>query len=321
MTQVDKLVALLKTERPLHVPMGKADNKTMALVDLVLDLRLDNEQLRQENAYLRQLLQEMEENPDFVAQLLAEPSLPPTTPDTAVAPHPTTPATTDTHDQNRDEDDDMDEPIIDWEALYFETRPSLPFHHHNNHNNHSPHYASSANHANGNGHNGNGRNGHISVAPAPPAPKEAERRYDDKNESNLPDAPQPTPTTIEAISMEQLMADIVQHERETPDMGQKPVSEPDLAPKSSSSFAAILRDPVTGRRLAELSLDGPLITSRDLAGNQRRIWGFQLVDGNLRAEWRRGKHLYLCLKNGTAVRVRIAGLPSDASNNGFVELV
>lgn len=302
MEQVKQLVALMKaSERPLNVPMGKSDNKMMTLLDLVLDLRLDNEQLRQENEYLRQLLQELEKIQDSgrADDLM---------PEDAWLPDDESLEALDELlvQQQQDAEDD----IIDWEALYFETRPS----------DNTPY--TSPTHQNGQqgAHRNGNYKGHISAVVD--VPEQAQN------------GSEPSPTTIEAVSLEQLMDEIAEHEEgreestNSAPMPPQPSSAPAAVPHvahepsaASSAFDAILRDPVTGRRLAEVSLEGPLITSRDLAGNQRRVWGFRMVDGNLRSEWRRGKHLYLCLKNGTAVRVRVAGLPSDESNSGYVELV
>ncbi len=298
MEQVNnRLAMLMKVGRPLNVPMGKGDNKMQTLLDLVLDLRLDNEQLQQENAYLRQLLQELEGNPGLVNELFkhASPSATPRDEAPSNGWHETPEGAT-----------------IDWEALYFDPRPWPKK---------ETHASYDATHSKSQ----NGKNGQHHFAAVAEMPDTPLASVPQKNEADR----EPEPTTIESISLEQLMAEIGEHKQDEPAPAHAAKFSPAPNPKAETeangvgrtAFDAILRDPVSGRRLADVVLEEPLISSRDLAGNQRRVWGFRLVQGSVQAEWRRGKHLYLCLKNGTAVRVRVAGLPSDESNNGYVELV
>jgi hypothetical protein len=281
-----QLLAVIRGEKPLNlnVPLGKSEDKLQTLLGLVVDLREDNERLHQENSYLRQLLQELESNPNLAHRWFAA------EPETAASPpEPTA----------EQEIIPAAEPAFDWEALYFDTQPALSSSH--GHGRVEMGYGHGMNgyHSNGNGHNHGHANGHSNGAYVVYAPP-----------------PTPAPPPVESISLETLMQEI------TPPPTAKPTPTAVFAkPDPKPAFNAILRDPVSGRRIAEVALEGSLITSRDLSGNERRVWGFRLLQGSVQSEWRRGKHLYLCLKNGTAVRVRVAGLPSDESNHGYVEFV
>lgn len=315
MEQVQNHLATWRqSSSPLNVPMGKSEHKMQTLLDLVLDLRVDNTRLQEENAYLRQLVQELEDQGQRLDGMVTGA---------------TSPASSSTP---------FVEESFDWEALYFDTRPTMP----------KKREHQEPVHSNGHGKNGtNGQHGqnahHFAPPPSPPSPPKEE--------------PRPTPpTAVEAMTLEQLMSDMLSSEPELepepaiaisdaheqaeesdlladffhfeapdepaeamPETPAKRDTKPTLM--TQPPFDAILRDPISGRRLAEVLLEGSLISSRDVAGNQRRVWGFRLLRGDVKAEWRRGKHLYLCLKNGTAVRVRVAGLPADESQNGYVELV
>ena len=311
MEQVNnRLAMLMKSSRSLNVPMGKGDNKMQTLLDLVLDLRLDNEQLQQENAYLRQLLQDLEGNPGLVDELF-----------TTAVDKPSAKSGQESTANGWDETPEGG--TFDWEALYFEPRSALEK------GIHVPYDATQGNGQNGhqrqNSQNGQHHGRAIAFKHQDSAVAEDRDNFFDASQKNKAEI-ESERTTVESISLEQLMAEILEPQQDKPASLRAAKSAPvpearEAEDVGQTAFDAILRDPVSGHRLADVVLQGSLISSRDLAGNQRRVWGFQLVQGSVQAEWRRGKHLYLCLKNGTAVRVRVAGLPSDESNNGYVELV
>ena len=79
-----------------------------------------------------------------------------------------------------------------------------------------------------------------------------------------------------------------------------------------------LRDPNTGHRLAKVTLNKE---QTQIINRQHLLRGFQMIQGNLIHAWSLQQRLFLCVKNGQAIPVRIAAMPHETDGMGLIEFL
>jgi hypothetical protein len=82
---------------------------------------------------------------------------------------------------------------------------------------------------------------------------------------------------------------------------------------------ATIRDTITGRKLAFVALNGYSAVLADPVAGERVIRSFQILSGDLRPQWRGHQTMLFCMKNGSALPVRVAALPAEEGGWGLVE--
>jgi hypothetical protein len=84
---------------------------------------------------------------------------------------------------------------------------------------------------------------------------------------------------------------------------------------------AIIRDPLSGRKLAAVTLNGYNATVADPVVGHKVLRSFRLVAGDLRPQWQLHKLALLCVSNGQGLPIRIAAIPTEDDGWGLLEFV
>ncbi len=80
-------------------------------------------------------------------------------------------------------------------------------------------------------------------------------------------------------------------------------------------------DPRTDRELARIHLNGHVIQPGGPMGQAGAMRSFTLLTGSLRDQWAHQRPLILRKGDGREIAVRIAALPVDDGEAGFVEIL
>jgi hypothetical protein len=80
-------------------------------------------------------------------------------------------------------------------------------------------------------------------------------------------------------------------------------------------------DPQTNRKLARVYLNGHVIQAGGPLGQAGAMRSFTLLEGSLRDQWAYQRPLILRKEDGREAAIRIAALPVEEGEVGFVEFL
>jgi len=80
-------------------------------------------------------------------------------------------------------------------------------------------------------------------------------------------------------------------------------------------------DPQTNRKLASVYLNGHVIQAGGPLGQAGAMRSFTLLEGSLRDQWAYHRPLILRKEDGREAAIRIAALPVEEGEVGFVEFL